>query len=239
MLEVLYKSVIKMEIQIGNVKVVYDDDTTKIITVTDDVGVLDFTNSEAVYPSDLYYGSDGIRIVNTYALDQQVLVGWRDNLTVMLMEYLNSPAVSYRIIHNIVCGESMDKMRKIIGTYVSHLGRTDSASAREWVTMYLRALTTVGNKQIADSLTDAINSDNQLTNFVNTLRPLLKPEIVVMNYTKYLEICFGKIDRDKLTYKLLQSIPLKHVNTREATPSVIDWALEHNLILPEQAKYSN
>ncbi len=228
-----------MEIQIGNVKVVYDVDTAKIITISDEVGALDFTNPEAFYPADLYYGSEGIRIVNTYALDQQVIVGWQDNITNMLIEYMNAPAVSYRVIHNIVCGESMQKMRGVIATYVSHLSRTDSASAREWVTMYLRALTTIANKQLTDSLESAINSDNQLTDFVNTLKPLLAPEIVVTNYTKYLEICFGKIDREKLTYELLQSIPLKHVNTREATPNVIEWALEHNLIVPEQAKYSN
>lgn len=223
------------QMTIKNIVIEYDADTRQVIKMEDAAGSIDFTDENKLHPVKLYAKDEGLQIVNTYAIEQQVQVGWQDNLCGMLVEYLDSPALAYRNIHNMVCVESISRMRKILATYVAHLSRTDSKEAAAWVTKYLRVLIVIGNKEITDKLEAAINSEDQLNAFVATLQPLMSKAELVANYIKMLELYFGYVNRDKVTYELLAQIPLNEANSREAPPSIRQWALEHELIAKEQA----
>lgn len=225
-----------MEImKIENVTVEYDAETRQVLKMEDDAGVIDFTDDSKLHPVKMFALEKGLRLVNAYAIDQEVLVGWQKDICGMLTEYLTTPAFSYRQIHNMVCSESIARMRKILATYVTHLSRTDALEAAKWVTKYLRALIVIGNKEITDKLEEAINSEDQLNNFVKALSSYMDRTQVVTNYIKMLEIYFGYVNRDKVTYELLINIPLDEANTREAPKAIRQWALENELIAKEQA----
>lgn len=223
------------QMNIENIVVEYDADTRQVIKMEDAAGSIDFSDESKLHPVKFYAHQSGLQIVNTYAVDQHVQVGWQENLCGMLVEYLNAPALAYRQIHNMVCQESIARMRKILATYVTHLSRTDSKEAAQWVTKYLRVLIVIGNKEITDKLEEAINSEDQLNNFVAALTPYMDKPVLVANYIKMLEIYFGYVNRDKVTYELLLNIPLKEANSREAPKDIRHWALENELITEEQA----
>lgn len=225
------------QMNVKNIVVDYDAETRQVLKMEDAAGCIDFTDDSKLHPVKLYARDGGVQIVNTYALEQQVLVGWQDDLCGMLVQYLEAPAIAYRQIHNMACQESIARMRKVLATYVSHLSRTDTKEAAEWVTKYLRVLIVLGNKDITDKLEAAINAEDQLNAFVGTLQPMMdKPELVA-NYIKLLELYFGYVKRDKVTYELLRHIPLKEANSREAPIELAKWALENELIAKEQVAY--
>lgn len=223
------------QMNIKNIVIEYDADTRQVIKMEDAAGSIDFTDESKLHPVKLYAKDEGLQIVNTYALEQQVQVGWQDDLCGMLVEYLSSPALAYRKIHNMVCADSISRMRKILATYVTHLSRTDSKEAALWVTKYLRVLIVLGNKEITDKLEEAIHSEDQLNAFIAALNPLMSKTELVANYIKMLEIYFGYVNRDKVTYELLVHIPLNEANSREAPASIRQWALENELVAEEQA----
>lgn len=223
------------QMNIENIVIEYDADTRQVIKMEDAAGSIDFTDESKLHPVKLYALEGGLQIVNTYAVDQKVQVGWQENLCGMLVQYLESPAVAYRQIHNMACQESIARMRKILATYVTHLSRTDSKEAAAWVTKYLRVLIVIGNKEITDKLEEAIHSEDQLNNFVAALSPYMDKPVLVANYIKLLELYFGYVNRDKVTYEMLIHIPLNEANSREAPPSIRQWALENELIAKEQA----
>ena len=225
------------QMNVKNIVIDYDAETRQVLKMEDAAGCIDFTDDSKLHPVKLYAREGGVQIVNTYAVEQQVQVGWQENLCGMLVQYLEAPAKSYRQIHNMVCQDSIARMRKILATYVSHLSRTDAKEVAEWVTKYLRVLIVLGNKDITDELEAAINAEDQLNAFVGALQPMMDKPVLVTNYIKMLELYFGYVQRDKVTYELLRHIPLKEANSREAPIALATWALENELIAEEQVVY--
>lgn len=215
--------------------VTYNSDNSLIQSIVDDQGrSIDFSDKERIHVVALYYSKDGCTINNLYALDQEMRVSWSPGIVAFLLSYMSNPAVSYLAIHNLASEDTIKRMRKILGEYVFHISSKASVDRVDEITKYLRVLTCVGNKAIADRLETALAQEKPALAFMNEMVPLLLESAQVVNYVKMLELYFGKIKRELVTMAMLQDIPLPAVETRRATKAISDWAFENGLIVEEQ-----
>lgn len=216
----------------------YDADTGKVLKIIEGNNTLDFTEGDRIHPVELVLSDDRLEVCNVYALDQKFAVVIASGLSNMLLNYVGAPAAAYLNIHSNAVAPSTKALRKVLLTYSGHLSRTDTENAKGWVEKNLRALALIGNNKTARDLTAAIETnvtDGQHMAFVNAFTPYLQPEEVVKTFTKVLELYFGMISRERISYDILTDIPLNEVSTRVAPKAIADWALEHGIINEQQA----
>lgn len=219
--------------QIGQVTVQFDEETNKILKMSDVTGDLDFTDESRVHPVSLIYGEAGCTIINVYAVEQQVQVHWQDGVCGMLVDYLAHPAVAYRIINRMACKETIASMRKILASYAAHYSRDDAPEVRERSMLTIRILTTLGNADVLKKFNDVMKDDSGLT--INQLLiDFSEEEHLSQSVIRLLELYFGYLNKAKLTPSLLVTVPLKNVATQDAPTEVRQWAFDNDIITKEQ-----
>lgn len=222
-------------IKILDYAITYSEENNLISTIVDDQDrAIDFTDPERVHVIALYFSTNNCTIKNLYALDQTVNVSWTPNIVTFLMSYLSNPAATYLAIHNLASADSIQRMRRVIGKYAFHCNPNASKDAVETITKYLRVLTCIGNKAITDRLENALNEEDSAIAFMRELSPLMITSAQIVNYTKMLELYFGKINRELVNMGMLETLPLESVETRRATFELSNWAYRHKLIAEEQ-----
>jgi len=219
----------------GKIKIEVSGENQKIEVITDGVNTLDFRDKSMIHPVNLFLMGETIQVTNVYATAQHFAVGITDNVVDMLSVYISSPAVSYRHIHNISCKETIKDARKILATYVTHLGRNVSSDEYSRTLQYLRVLTVLGDKKIIDKLQAAINSDDQAEAFSVAMKPLMDTKVMVAKYISLLELYYGYVKVEILTPEDILTCPVTSVESRMPAEDLDKWALDRKIIEESQS----